>query len=332
MKKTFTNLWLSLCVAAVAVMGLTPITASADTGTVYKITFGGRGESKVVDNVLVENLSTGASVELQGQDILLLKAKSTAINKVEVENDGDVSTEGGMLSVTLQNPSDVQVDVYALDGRLAWQTCLAASSKVTSVSLPPLARGMYVVRATAPGFTKSIKWLSYGDSQFTLPDFSAEANNAVAETEEIDPIEAINAMANAPKEVELAYNRGDVLRFTGTSGNMTSITTGSPRCSFTQHFDFFKCQDADGHNYAIVRAGDMLWMAEDLRKVNSLGLTDASNLSSDILNKVISDNTTELVATVGDKTYYSKPAAIRALPEGWKLPTQGEIDLALEPA
>ena len=81
MKKTFTNLWLSLCVAAVAVMGLTPITASADTGTVYKITFGGRGESKVVDNVLVENLSTGASVELQGQDILLLKAKPTASNK-----------------------------------------------------------------------------------------------------------------------------------------------------------------------------------------------------------------------------------------------------------
>ena len=330
MKKTFTNLWLSLCVAAVAVMGLTPITASADTGTVYKITFGGRGESKVVDNVLVENLSTGASVELQGQDILLLKAKSTAINKVEVENDGDVSTEGGMLSVTLQNPSDVQVDVYALDGRLAWQTCLAASSKVTSVPLPPLARGMYVVSATAPGFTKSINWLSYGNSSFTVPDFSAEANNAVAETEEIDPIEAINAMANAPKEVELAYNRGDVLRFTGTSGNMTSITTGSPRCSFTQHFDFFKCQDADGHNYAIVRAGDMLWMAEDLRKVNSLGITDASTLSSDILNKLIGDNTTELVATDGDKTYYSKPAAIRALPEGWKLPTQGEIDYVIK--
>ncbi|MGN0229857.1 MAG: FISUMP domain-containing protein, partial [Muribaculaceae bacterium] len=310
-------------------MMFTPIPASAGTGSSYKVTFAGRGESKIVDNVLVENLTTGGSVELQGQDILVLTPYVSGIDDINVNNDGDINTDGGMLSVNLKNPAFLNIDVFSLDGRLAWQTGIEASSCRASVSLPPLSKGMYLVRVSAPGFSKSIKWLSYGDSQFTLPDFNNENASVGDYTQANDPVKAVADMADAPKEVELAYNKGDVIRFTGTSGNMTTITTGSPRCSFTQHFDFFKCQDADGHNYAIVRAGDMLWMAEDLRKVNSLGITDASNLSSDILNKVISDNTTELVAADGDNTYYSKAAAIKALPEGWKLPTQGEIDYVI---
>lgn len=331
MKSRFTNFGLSLFVAAMAGIGLVlPNSASAQTAnTVYKITFGGRGESKTVDKVLVENLSNGNSVELRGQDILLLSPNATAINSVEADGEGDVDTKGGVITATLPQTGNVKIDVYSLDGRLAWQTNIDATSNQISVSLPPLAKGMYVVRTMAPGFSKSVKWLSYGNYDYSMPDFSSETVVEDYASQEAEPIESLLDVTDEQKSVELKYTKGDVLRLTGTSGDMTTIITSSPRGSHPLYFDFFKCQDADGHNYAIVRAGDMLWMAEDLRKVNSLDITSADDLSADDLNAAIGTAGAELVASSGDNTYYSKAAAIKALPEGWKLPTQGEIDYVI---
>ena len=88
MKKMFTNLCKSLCVAALAGMAFVPIPACAQSSSpgVYKITFGGRGESKTVDRVLVENLSKGCSVELSGKETLLLTSSSTGIEEMLGDN------------------------------------------------------------------------------------------------------------------------------------------------------------------------------------------------------------------------------------------------------
>ncbi|MDY3671346.1 MAG: hypothetical protein SO050_09430 [Prevotella sp.] len=336
MKKSFTNLRKSLCVAALAGMALVPIPACAQSWhPVYKITFGGRGESKTVDKVLVENLSNGRSVELSGKDTLLLTSSVSGIEGVlEQSNDGKVTIEGGQLLMNLQHPTDVQVNVYGLDGSLALQTRLAASSREVSMPLPPLRKGVYVVRATAPGLNKSVKWLCGGSSSLSAPAISTlqeVASDEPVQESLNSPLQSLFALDNEQMGgVELIYEKGDVLRFTGTSGDMTTITTNSPRSTHPVYFDFFKCQDADGYNYAIVRAGDMLWMAEDLRRVNSLKINDAGIMSSELLSSVIGNPDMPLMATEGNNTYYSKAAAIKALPEGWRLPTQGEIDYAIK--
>ena len=336
MKKSFTNLRKSLCVAALAGMALVPIPACAQSWhPVYKITFGGRGESKTVDKVLVENLSNGRSVQLSGKDTLLLTSSVSGIEGVlEKSNDGKVTIEGGQLLMNLQHPTDVQVNVYGLDGSLALQTRLAASSREVSMPLPPLRKGVYVVRATAPGLNKSVKWLCGGSSSLSAPAISTlqeVASDEPVQESLNSPLQSLFALDNEQVGgVELIYEKGDVLRFTGTSGDMTTITTNSPRSTHPIYFDFFKCQDADGYNYAIVRAGDMLWMAEDLRRVNSLKINDAGNMDSELLGAVIGNPDMPLMATEGNNTYYSKAAAIKALPEGWRLPTQGEIDYAIK--
>ena len=51
---------------------------------------------------------------------------------------------------------------------------------------------------------------------------------------------------------------------------MRTITMNSPRSSHPIYFDFFRCEDADGYNYTIVRVGDQLWMAEDLHAKDGL--------------------------------------------------------------
>lgn len=336
MKKTFTQIFVRLlliCVAALTGMAFTPIPVRADSvHPVYKITFGGRGESTTVDQVLVENLSNGQSVELRGNDVLLLKDKNdmSAINEVQASKGGEVSLDDGRLFVRMQQSAEVQVDVYGIDGRKAWQTKLAASSGRTPVTLPPLGKGVYVVRVAAPGFSKSIKWMCGVSTSFAAPSFSMmeEANAEVRPT--VTPLPAVLAADNASQNVVMEFATGDVLRLTGTSGDMRTIITNSPRSSHPLYFDFFKCQDANGYNYTIVRAGDMMWMAEDLRRVNSKDFTYANSLSQDVLNSVIGKADVSLVATNGDQAYYSKAAAVKALPEGWQLPTQGELDYAIK--
>lgn len=336
MKRTFTlPRCLLLCMAAVAGLSLAPVSVCADSEhPVYKITFGARGESSTVDAVLVENLSNGKSATLSGQDTLLLKAKGdlTPIDEVR-PSVGDVRIQSGQLVVDMLQPSPAQVSVYGVDGTLAWQTRIDSQSRISSVTLPPLGKGFYVVRVTAPGLERSVKWLSGGSSSLSAPAFITEqevADESGLQSQEYGPLQPMFAMESASKGVELEFAKGDVLRFTGTSGDMTTITTNSPRSTHPVYFDFFKCQDADGYNYTIVRAGDMLWMAEDLRRVNSLKINDAGNMDSELLGSVIGNPDMALMATEGNNTYYSKAAAIKALPEGWQLPTQGEIDYAIK--
>ncbi|MDY5033438.1 MAG: hypothetical protein SO064_03005 [Prevotella sp.] len=331
MKKMFTNLCKSLCVAALAGMAFVPIPACAQSSSpgVYKITFGGRGESKTVDRVLVENLSKGCSVELSGKETLLLTSSSTGIEEMLGDNGGKVTIENGKLLMSLLYPTDVQVNVYTLNGTLAMQTRLAASSCEVSMPLPPLRKGVYVVRATAPGLNKSMKWLCNGSSSLSAPAFTTSHEAADEQSEQETLCSTSPSLLDSDNEqmegVELQYEKGDLLRFTGFSGDMTTIITNSPRGSHPIYFDFFKCQDADGHNYAIVRAGDMLWMAEDLRSVNSLNINDAGSMSSEAMG----NPDMAIMAKADGKAYYSKAAAIKALPEGWKLPSLGEIDYVI---
>ena len=316
-------------------LSLTPIPVCADAGhPVYQISFAGRGESTTVDEVLVENLSNGKSVSLAGRDTLLLKAKDdlTAIGDVS-QAGGEVSIKGGQLVLSMLQSALAQVAVYGVDGTLAWQTHLNVQSHTASLALPPLGKGIYVVRVTAPGLERSVKWLCDGSTSLPTLPFTDEATLQAEETPEVqqqDFLQPLFAQDNAPRFVELEYAKGDVLRFTGTSGQMRTITTNSPRSSHPIYFDFFRCVDATGYNYTIVRAGDMLWMAEDLRNVPSADITEATNLSADVLDKVIGDAQVSLVANKGGTAYYSKAAALKAMPEGWNLPTLGELDYAIK--
>lgn len=262
-----------------------PPPALADNAAkVLRMTFGARGEATTVETVTVENLSNGQSVTLEGRDTLLLKQGfiPSDIHSTLSPTLGDLKIVGSQLTVSTSRPTDVDIRVYSADGRCMWQTRQHSGSTASAISLPTLGRGVYIMKATAPGFERSIKWIHAGSLSFPTPPPTADATSAgskafapVLRQTLSQPLDA-----DKPRNVELGYEVGDVLRFTGTSGQMRTITMNSPRTSHPIYFDFFRCEDANGHNYAIVRAGDMLWMAEDLRQVSSPDITDASNLSA----------------------------------------------------
>ena len=332
MKKAITLIRRSLCLMAAAALAFPSVAVRAEAGhPVYKITFAGRGESKTVDEVLVENLSNGQSASLRGQDTLLLKAKGdlTAIGSLHSGTAGDLRIADGRVQLALPQPSSVQIAVYTMDGRLAWQTRMQASSRSASVALPPLAKGVYVVRATAPGLEQSVKWA--GGSALTLA--AGHTWDAAAAEEQpqavglMQPLFAADAEGQA-RGVEMEFALGDMLRLTGTSGQMRTITMNSPRSSHPIHFDFFRCEDSDGYNYTIVRVGDQLWMAEDLHAKQVEGVTRIESVQK--WQREPAGYPSWMLVLADDNVYYTKTAAELALPKGWSLPTQGEVDYLVQ--
>ncbi|MBQ3631100.1 MAG: hypothetical protein II949_07655 [Prevotella sp.] len=127
-----------------------------------------------------------------------------------------------------------------------------------------------------------------------------------------------NAGGNA---VTMQFNAGDILRFEGTSGRMRTIMHLSPESSHPVTLDFFRCQDASGYNYPIVRIGDMLWMMEDLRPQTMPNLTTTEKVN--LWKKVGATDSAVFVSN--ERGYYNVPGARKAMPAGWEMPSIDEM-------
>ncbi|MBO5591870.1 MAG: hypothetical protein J5913_02790 [Prevotella sp.] len=122
-------------------------------------------------------------------------------------------------------------------------------------------------------------------------------------------------------EAYLAYTPGDVLRVEGTSGELRTIMHVSPQKEGIITIDFFRCKDATGYNYPIMRSGDILWMLEDLHPQVVQGVTRTYVPAT---WKSIADHAPAMFTSQG-RAYYNIHAARMVMPEGWHAPTIDEM-------
>ncbi len=297
----------------------------------YKITFSARGEAQTVERVLVQNLSIQESVELLGTDTLLLTSNDELLGIENVTplkaSELHLQLANGKLLVNGSLATDLVVTIHTLSGSQAYQSRSPVTAGLVQLTLPPLRQGAYIISVSAGGQHKSIKWICGNSINQTLDNNICNSFLSQETTEDVLNLpassEELTGVASNSRLLSLRYKEGDILRFVGTSGKMTTIMTLSPRSSHPVYFDFYKCEDADGNNYAIVNAGGLMWMAEDLRATNVSGVKSVQDLEQWGNN---SNDKSAKIYTGGDGVYYSREAALKALPDGWNLPTQGEID------
>ena len=319
--------------AATLLFALCASSAGAYSGSI-DLTFAGRGESSTVNKVVVTNLSKpdSAPVTLNGTDILRLVDPDDP-DAIESTEELQVISEpiltpnpsfgDGTLIFDAKSDGPVRVSVYTTGGMLLDAATLNVSKGRNTARIPAQATGIYIVNIDGQGVKSSTRWICGGSKSFSgiaLGGAAQWADTALP-TRTVAKAPAQNRAASAGNVVVMDYSEGDVLRFEGTSGKMRTIMHVSPESSHAITFDFFKCEDANGYNYPIVRIGDMLWMLEDLKPIKMSGLTKTS--SSNIWKSIDPSDAAEFESN--GKAYYTVNGGRLAMPQGWEMPSIDEI-------
>ena len=295
----------------------------------YDMTFKGRGESTTVQTVTVENLTLGTSLELNGSDVLrLTNAVSTGIepisNAPKVHSVIYPNPSFGAANLIFANraASNVQITVTDLMGRIWTRGSFHLETGKQTAVLPAMQQGQYIVTLSGKGINESVKWMSTGGG--TGGTIRMEGNTSAPlslSSTVYSPV--IPSQTRAANTVEMEYNDGELLRFTGVSGNMTTIVMSTPTLSHDITFDFYECKDAAGRYYPIVYAGGYMWMAEDLGATPSV-VPVTTNATDWGANAAQAQAAFENFGSTGDAAYYNLAGAKAALPEGWSLPTAND--------
>lgn len=297
----------------------------------YRLNFTRSGEYETVESVLVENLTQGSSLTLSGNKVLHLVGEPTSvpstpglrIEKMTIYP--NPSVDKATLRFSVPNGGTAVFSVIDLMGRSLLQQTVQLEAGEHTFVLPAMGNGMYLVSVNGPGYRASEKWICRGAVQFT--DKMQLQQSLTLEHAAVAPLSAKAQTANAAEEVQMQYNDNDLLRLTAKSGNCTTIIMKRPRIDHEVDFRFIPCTDAEGKHYAIVKIGDLFWMTENLQAARK-GMVVAANQAQ----WAGMNNETSGMAYFGynadnkaDGAYYNYTGALAALPEGWRLPSAGEV-------
>lgn len=308
------------------------------------IAFAGQGENgttPAIDQVTVENVATGATKTLGGSDILRLvvnDSKSQSISRHSLMNKKGneipmpkkmritpaISFADARLTFVATADGLATIEVIDKEGKVASRSNVDATTGQNTVALGTHPYGQYTVRVTdATGSVQATKWFS-ANKKTAVPTGAILLSGD--EIRDVKTTPARLKAADSGNTVTMDFNSGDLLKFTAKSGNMTTIMMQQPANSHTNTFTFFECKDADGYCYPIIEAGGLLWMAEDLRYARRSGVTRVGSAGD-----WQTASTTKCMVVGGDvsNAYYNYEGALKALPEGWRLPTGDEVNTVL---
>ncbi len=295
----------------------------------YLISFAGSGVSVTIDSVKVENLTQGTSLTVNSGNQLQLLGTLSAVDP------GSVTTKRSLM--VYPNPFDGEVlltfeataaaratiDLSDLTGRQVAQAESFFAIGIQSFSINGLYNGTYLIRVRSERYNYYGKILSRSapgnNTQIRLQGQSA--GHPVPEN--LKQTETI---------VQMQYNTGDLLKFTGRSGIYGTVYMDVPTTSKTITFNFIPCIDFGNNSYNIVQIGDQWWMAENLKTTKYITGDDIPEVTGQANWMGLStgaycyfDNDPDNASVYG--CLYNWYAAIdnrNPCPAGWHVPTDDE--------
>ena len=298
----------------------------------YQIRFAGTGASSEVITVKVENLTIGGTpLILQGNDILHLTG-STGINPAEnvqslkLKVFPNPATGNSKLLIDPPCSGNAIIAVLDITGKQIAGIQSFLDNSVQEFQLSGLNKGFYLI---------SVKGNTYHYSGRLLSNSLTGGKiiiSHISSSQTFDEKEPDRDIKGSFTTIDMVYSAGDIMKFTGTSGNYSTVKTEIPEEDKTITFNFIACTDGDNNNYPVVEIHGQKWMAENLKTTK---YSDGSEI------QVITDNTAWKNLTTGaccdyennsgNVTTYGKlynwPAAVDSrniCPTGWHVPEKDD--------
>lgn len=302
----------------------------------YLISFAGAGESSSVSSVKVENLTAGTSQTIEGTDILRLSATTGITSNVYRHIDKLIiypnpSIHEVKMAVFPPASGDAGISVMETSGKLILSTKLSLDREGQELIINGLGSGLYLIEIKGADYRLSGKLVSSG--QKGKPEIISHSGPVTpARSGKIYNTE----IKGTESTVDMTFTPGDRFKFTGISGEYSTVIPDIPSSDKTITFNFVGCTDGTGNNYPIVQIGSakgiQTWMAENLKTVKY-------NDGGDI--PLVTDGTAWLALTGPGYCWYNNSeagfkdlygalynwhtvATVKLCPAGWHVPTHEE--------
>ena len=231
----------------------------------YVISFIGTGSASPINTVKVENLATGESISLNGDDKLRL------LGPVGISSIGDEqflkikiypNPMQGSAVIEISPPieGNANVSVWDVSGKILAHFKGHLGNSKQEFSLSGLGDGLHIVNVQGNGFKFSERVISTGASGGTAIITRLSNNTqSIEERKSIDQAKGFKAIVN------MAYKDGDRLKYTAVSGNSVTVMTEIPTANKTVTFIFAECKDGDDNYYPVITINNQVWMAKNLK-------------------------------------------------------------------
>jgi uncharacterized protein (TIGR02145 family) len=301
----------------------------------YLIGFAGAGASTTVDSVIVENATQCTSLILSGSDILNLLV-TVGINDFSGSSDNSLhiypNPMTGSCSVDFEATAQgiTTLELFDQCGKRIMEVQELLSKGHHTYSLSGIRSGLYMLKIESDKFSYTAKIVSNntqsGKTDIRHIETAPGINKQITITNTVMPMN----LNGGKSVIDMPYTTGDILKFTGKSGNYRTVFILVPTQNQTVTFNFVACSDADSNHYAVVQIGTQLWMAENIKVgVKISGTQDQTN--NGIIEKYCYNDADNNCTIYGGlykwnemMQYATTPGVQGICPTGWHLPTDVE--------
>lgn len=231
-------------------------------GQNISVTFTATGAAAQIDSVTATNQSTGESVTLPGNETLVLGA-NTGIPSFDELSGTDLVFPNPFsgqttFSTVVSRAQTVDLRIQNLVGRIVAQTTTWIQPGENVFDLVLSASGVYLVSLSTEEGIRSYKVICTGESG------SEDRIQYMGMGRNFERHFSRSGRKGMQTGYTLGFTSGEIIHYRCKSGIYTTIVTDSPVSSKNYEVDLSECTDPSGRNYAVVRIGNQIWMAENL--------------------------------------------------------------------